>query len=85
VIVVATKVETQIERLIRDRGMSEAEAHARIEAQASLEDKLAVATHVIWNEGILEQLFEETDRVAADLLHLARAKTECETAVIPDN
>lgn len=85
VMVVATKPETQVERLRRERGMSEADAWARINAQACLEDKLAVATHVIWNEGTLTQLYEATDRVAADLLHRARAKTDQETASIPDN
>ncbi|MGH8933757.1 MAG: dephospho-CoA kinase [Egibacteraceae bacterium] len=85
VLVVATKPETQVERLTRDRGLSEADARARIESQAPLQDKLAVATHVIWNEGTLAQLHEATDRVAAELLHRAHAKTRRETADIPDN
>jgi dephospho-CoA kinase len=85
VVVVATKPETQVERLQRDRGMSEADAWARIAAQAPLEDKLAVATHVIWNEGSLKDLREATDRVAVELLDWARAKAALEAAAIPDN
>ncbi len=85
VVVVATEPETQIARLCRDRGMSETDAHARVAAQAPLRDKLAVATHVIWNEGTLAELQEATDLVATDLLKRARAKTDAETADIPDN
>jgi dephospho-CoA kinase len=85
VVVVATKPETQVERLRRLRGMSEADARARVESQAPLEDKLAVATHVIWNEGTVQELLEETDRVAADLLKRAAAKRHAEGQSIPDN
>jgi dephospho-CoA kinase len=85
VVVVATKPETQIERLRRIRGMSEADARARVESQAPLEEKLEVATHVIWNEGIIQELLEETDRVASDLLKRADAKRDAEGQNIPDN
>jgi dephospho-CoA kinase len=85
VLVVAAKPETQVERLQRDRGMSEAEAWARVDAQASLEDKLAVATHVVWNEGSLAELLAKTDRVAADLLDRAAAKRNAQDAAIPDH
>jgi len=85
IVVVATKPETQIARLRRTRGMTEADARARVAAQAPLEDKLAIATHVIWNEGTLSELREATDSIAADLLERARIKTNAETAGIPDN
>ncbi|MGH8902103.1 MAG: dephospho-CoA kinase [Egibacteraceae bacterium] len=85
VVVVATTLESQVERLCRDRGMSEDDARARVAAQAPLADKLAVATHVIWNRGTLTELEEATDRVAADLLERASAKTAAEAADIPDN
>jgi dephospho-CoA kinase len=85
VLVVATKPETQIERLRRDRGMSEEDARARVDAQAPLEDKLAVASHVLWNEGTLQELLDETDRVAADLRQRADAKRDAEREGIPDN
>jgi dephospho-CoA kinase len=56
VIVVDAPVEVQVERMVRDRGWSRAEAEARIAAQASREDRLAVATYVIDNTGSLEDL-----------------------------
>jgi dephospho-CoA kinase len=62
VIVVDAPRDVQVERMVRDRGWSEDEAVARIEAQASREDRLAVATHVIDNTGTLAEL---RDRVTA--------------------
>jgi dephospho-CoA kinase len=85
VVVVASKPETQIERLCRDRDMSEAYARARVAAQAPLTDKLAVATHVLWNESTLAELEEAVDRLAADLLERARAKAAAEAANLPDH
>jgi dephospho-CoA kinase len=85
IIVVASKPETQLRRLVQLRGMPEADARDRIAAQASLDEKLAVATHVIWNEGTLEGLRERVDEVAAELTALARAKAAAEAARLPDN
>ena len=62
VIVVDAPRDVQVERMVRDRGWSEDEAVARIEAQASREERLAVATHVIDNTGTLAEL---RDRVTA--------------------
>lgn len=55
-IVVAAKEETQLQRMMARDGLSEADARARIAAQLPLEKKLAVATHVIWNDGDREAL-----------------------------
>jgi dephospho-CoA kinase len=74
VVVVATYPETQVARLVADRGMAEEQARARVEAQASLEDKLGAATHVVWNEGDTTQLAERADELAAELTERARAK-----------
>jgi len=74
ILVVATRPETQLRRLIQLRGMAPDDARARIAAQAPLADKLAVATHVLWNDGTLEELLAATDDVAADLLRRARDK-----------
>ena len=63
VVVVAASRVTQLDRLVRLRGMAEDEARARIAAQAPLEDKLAVATHVIHNDGPLEELEPQVERV----------------------
>lgn len=67
VVVVAADPETQLHRLTTLRGMSEQEARQRIAAQAPLADKLAVATHVISNDGPIEDLAPQVDRLWADL------------------
>jgi dephospho-CoA kinase len=56
VIVVDAADEVRIRRLAEHRGMAEADAKARIAAQASREDRLAVADIVVPNEGSLEEL-----------------------------
>jgi dephospho-CoA kinase len=67
VVVVAATPETQLDRLVRLRGMTEQEARQRIAAQAPLEDKLALATHVIHNDGPLEELAAQVDRLWQEL------------------
>ncbi|HZU54383.1 MAG TPA: dephospho-CoA kinase [Actinocrinis sp.] len=62
VIVVDAADAVRIARLVRDRGMTEAEASARIAAQAPRERRLAAADVVINNDGTPEQL---ADQVAA--------------------
>jgi dephospho-CoA kinase len=56
VIVVLAAEATRIARLVRDRGMSEEDARARIAAQATDEQRRAVADVVIDNDGSLEDL-----------------------------
>ncbi len=85
VVVVATKPETQQQRLVELRAMDPADAQARIAAQAPLDDKLAMATHVIWNEGSLDELHATVDQVAAELTAKARDKTAAETRSIPND
>ena len=85
VVVVATKPDTQLRRLVELRGMSNQDAQARIDAQAPLEEKLAVATHVIWNEGTIAELYAAVDDVAEDLVRRAAAKTAAEVESIPND
>jgi dephospho-CoA kinase len=66
-VVVSAPVQTQVERLLRDRGMSEPEARARIAAQAPLEDKAAVADVILDNDGPPDELERQVDRLWADL------------------
>jgi dephospho-CoA kinase len=61
VVVVDVPVEVQMERMVRSRGMSPQEAQSRVAAQATREQRRAVATYVIDNTGTLEDL---RDRVA---------------------
>jgi dephospho-CoA kinase len=56
VIVVDAHEDHQVDRMLRDRGMSEADARARMAAQASRADRLAAATYVIDNTGTHEDL-----------------------------
>ncbi|MET9295948.1 dephospho-CoA kinase [Streptomyces sp. NPDC003077] len=56
VVVVDAAPETQLDRLVRLRGMTEEDARARMAAQASREKRLAVADLVIDNDGPLEAL-----------------------------
>ena len=66
-VVVAVPVDVQAERLMRDRGMSEDAIRARIVAQAPLEDKAAVADILLDNEGSLEDLERQVDRIWDEL------------------
>lgn len=85
VVVVAAKPDTQLSRLVELRGMKPEEAQARIDAQAPLEEKLAVATHVVWNEGTLDELYAAVDEVAADLTRKAQEKVAAEVEGIPND
>jgi dephospho-CoA kinase len=67
IVVVAAEPETQMARLVGQRGMTEAEAKARMAAQAPLADKLAVADYVIRNDGDLGALDAEVGQVWAHL------------------
>jgi dephospho-CoA kinase len=67
-VVVAVHEQVQVERLMRDRGMSEDEIRARIDAQAPLEDKAAVADILLDNEGSPEDLERQVDRIWDDLV-----------------
>lgn len=71
VIVVDAADEVRIARLADHRGMAERDAKARIAAQASREDRLAVADVVIPNEGSLDDLDARADEVWAELLQRA--------------
>jgi len=67
VVVVDVPVATQVERMVSLRGMSREEAESRVAAQATREERLAVATHVVDNTGSLEELRARVDAVYADL------------------
>ncbi|HHU38466.1 MAG TPA: dephospho-CoA kinase [Propionibacterium sp.] len=63
VIVVDVPEEVQVERLRRRDGFTRDEAMARLAAQASREDRLAVADHVIDNSGDTDALAAQVDRL----------------------
>ena len=68
-IVVDVDPEVAVARLVEQRGMSEADARARIALQASREERLARADHVIDNHGDREALRR---RVAEVWDHISR-------------
>jgi dephospho-CoA kinase len=61
VVVVDVEPEVAIQRLVNHRGMAEADARARLAAQASREDRLAAADFVIDNGSTVEELAERVD------------------------
>lgn len=67
VVVVASDTEIRKSRLTADRGMTGDAIDARIAAQAKPEELLARADIVVRNDGSLEELIKEADRVWAEL------------------
>lgn len=66
-IVVDCPVETRIERLTRDRGMSREEAEARISNQTPPERKLPLAKWIIHNDADLQHLRDQVDKIVKEL------------------
>ena len=62
-IVVDVPVEVQVERLVRYRGFTEADARARIARQASRDDRVKDADFVLDNSGSVEALDEQVARL----------------------
>jgi len=52
---------------VRERGWAAEEAESRIAAQATREDRLAVATYVIDNTGTIEDLRQRVAEVFGEL------------------
>jgi dephospho-CoA kinase len=67
VVVVDAPTELQVSRMVEDRGWTREEAESRIAAQASREDRLAIATYVVDNTGTLAELRERVEQVYAEL------------------
>lgn len=63
VVVVRTPLATRLQRLVSSRGMSEEDARARIAAQATDEQREAIATWIIDNGGSLEETTEQVRAV----------------------
>ena len=67
VVVVTAPEEARIERLRRDRGMSQAEAAVRIAAQVGAEVREAAADVIIDNSGDIPSLERQVDELWANL------------------
>lgn len=68
VVVVQASVAVRVARIVSSRGMSDADARARIAVQASDEQRAAIAWWVIVNDGTREELRAEVARLWAALL-----------------
>ncbi|AOR34932.1 dephospho-CoA kinase [Streptomyces fodineus] len=73
VIVVDASPETQLDRLVRLRGMTEEDARARMAAQATREQRRKIADIVIDNDVPLDALHKRVAEVWEDLIRRARA------------
>jgi dephospho-CoA kinase len=73
VLVVEADAETRVARLVR-RGMTEDDARARIAAQATDEQRRAVADVVLDNSGTREELAAQVGRFWAERVEPARAR-----------
>ncbi|MEI5009698.1 dephospho-CoA kinase [Streptomyces sp. PmtA] len=72
VVVVDAAPETQLDRLVRQRGMTESEARARMATQATREQRRAIADVLIDNDGPREALEPQVRKVWAELRERAR-------------
>lgn len=75
VLVVDVAPETQIARARKRDGRSEAEIRAILQAQATREQRLAVADDVVVNDGDIERLNDQVDRLHEIYLQMARVTT----------
>ncbi|MGW1803835.1 dephospho-CoA kinase [Streptomyces sp. NPDC002078] len=75
VVVVDASTETQLDRLVRLRGMTEEDARARMAAQATREQRRQIADIVIDNDVPLDALRKRVAEVWEDLVRRAREGT----------
>jgi dephospho-CoA kinase len=83
VIVIDVDPEVQVQRLVVGRGFDEADARARIARQATREQRLATATHVVDNSGSPDDLVPQIDRLWAELRALPQLPADFEMPLPP--
>lgn len=66
IVVVGCSERTQLARL-KPKGISKAQAQARIRAQWPLQMKMDQADFVIWNDGLLEVLHQQAETIWANI------------------
>jgi len=69
IITVESEIETRFERL-KKRGLTRAESEARIAAQATSEQRRAIADHVIDNDATPEDLLRKVEHLWTEVLPL---------------
>jgi dephospho-CoA kinase len=67
VVVVDAPRDLQVERMLSERGWTREDAESRIAAQATREQRRAIATHVIDNNGSIEELRARVEAVFDEL------------------
>ena len=72
IVVVDVDADTQLTRLIARNGLTRDEARARIDAQATREQRLAIANYVIRNDSTLDELAARVHAVWHDLDELGK-------------
>ena len=72
IVVVDCPPEVALRRLVESRGMSEDQVRARMEAQATRDERLARADYVIDNSGSLQDLTIQVDRCWSWIQGLSR-------------
>ena len=72
VLVVDAPSELQLQRMTGDRGWTEEDARSRIAAQATREERRAIATHLIENTGTREDLRGRVAEVFAEVVSAER-------------
>ncbi|AKN17214.1 dephospho-CoA kinase/protein folding accessory domain-containing protein [Mycobacterium haemophilum DSM 44634] len=84
VVVVHADVELRVRRLVEQRGMSEADARARIAAQASDEERRAIADVWLDNSGAPEVLVQRARDVWYHrILPFAHNLSQCQAVQVP--
>jgi len=68
--------ETQIRRIMARNGLSRSEALARLEAQMDINEKIPLVDFVIDNDGALDRLERNFNRVWSALMKLKEGKND---------
>jgi dephospho-CoA kinase len=71
IVVVDVPPDVQLDRLVQARGMTPGDVRARLAAQASREERLAAADHVVVNDGTMQDLHDAVDALWTQLESLA--------------
>ena len=78
-IVVDVPYDLAVERVVRYRGMDEADARNRINSQISRDERRETATDIIDNSGDFDHLAEQVDRLWSRLVDLPAAASDAAT------
>ncbi len=68
IIVVTTEKQIQLQRIMNRDKFTEEEARIRINSQLPIEYKCELADYIIYNNGTIEEIYEEVDHVINELL-----------------